>query len=150
MTKGELQGLLFGSTEVSSLRRRPDYEWVQREMTRSGVTLSLLWYEYCEECRLAREIPLMYTQSCLYCRGFAQKTEAICILTARAEITAYIFVAMLSSRQYAYVEAFLSQKSGAIMRGPCQCIQALWRGHPHAGVLIAQLEWRKLQNPLQA
>ena len=28
----------------------PDYEWVHREMQKSGVTLGLLWMEYCEQC----------------------------------------------------------------------------------------------------
>ena len=131
MTNGELHELLFGSSEVPPLRRRPDYEHVHREMAKSGVTLSLLWHEYCEECRRAGEMPLMYTQFCLYYREFAQKTKATMHIDRKPgdqmevdwagqtaylidtdsgeEIPAYIFVAVLSSSQYAYVEAFLSQ-----------------------------------------
>jgi len=77
MTNEELHELLFGSTEVSPLRRRPDYERVHREMTKSAVTLNLLWQEYCEECRRAGEIFVMYTQFCLYYREFAQNTTAM-------------------------------------------------------------------------
>ena len=76
LTNGELQQKLFGQTSMPPLRRRPDYERVHREMAKSGVTLSLLWNEYCEECRLAGDLPLMYTQFCLHYREFAQKTKA--------------------------------------------------------------------------
>ena len=128
---GELHELLFGSSVGPPLRRRPDYEHVHREMAKSGVTLSLLWHEYCEECRRAGEMPLMYTQFCLYYREFAQKTKATMHIDRKPgdqmevdwagqtaflvdtdsgeETPAYIFVAVLSSSQYAYVEAFLSQ-----------------------------------------
>ena len=37
--------------------RMPDYEKIHKELMRSGVTLSLLWVEYCEECRRAGELP---------------------------------------------------------------------------------------------
>jgi len=131
ITNGELHELLFGSSAMPPLRRRPDYEQVHREMARSGVTLSLLWNEYCEECRRAGEIPLMYTQFCLYYREFALKTKATMHIDRKPgdqmevdwagqtahlidtdsseEIPASIFVAVLASSQYAYVEAFLSQ-----------------------------------------
>ena len=35
----------------------PDYEWVHREMQKNGVTLSLLWVEYCEQCHQNGELP---------------------------------------------------------------------------------------------
>jgi len=101
------------------------------QMARSGVTLSLLWNEYCEECRRAGEIPLMYAKFCLYYREFALKTKATMHIDRKPgdpmevdwagqtahlvdtdsseEIPASIFVAVLASSQYAYVEAFLSQ-----------------------------------------
>ena len=28
----------------------PDMEYIHKEMAKSGVTLSLLWNEYCESC----------------------------------------------------------------------------------------------------
>ncbi|KAF0194481.1 MAG: integrase catalytic subunit [Bacillota bacterium] len=76
ITNGELHQLLFAETPMPPLRKCPDYEHVHREMAKSGVTLSLLWNEYCEECHRAGELPLMYTQFCLYYREFAQKTKA--------------------------------------------------------------------------
>ena len=101
------------------------------QMARSGVTLSLLWNEYCEECRRAGEIPLMYTKFCLYYREFALQTKATMHIDRKPgdqmevdwagqtahfvdtdsseEIPASIFVAVLASSQYAYVEASISQ-----------------------------------------
>lgn len=40
----------------------PDFEYIHREMQKSGVTLSLLWVEYCEQCRAAAGIPYQSTQ----------------------------------------------------------------------------------------
>lgn len=131
ITNGELHDLFFATTALPPLRRRPDYEYVHREMAKSGVTLSLLWNEYCEECRHQGEMPLMYTQFCLYYREFAQKTKATMHIERKPgeqmevdwagqtahlvdsdtgeDIPAYVFVAVLSSSQYAYVKAFPSQ-----------------------------------------
>lgn len=131
VTSGDLHRLLFGELTFPPLRKRPDYERIHRDMAKSGVTLSLLWNEYCEECARSGELPLMYTQFCLYYREYAQKTKATMHIdrkpgdqmevdwagqtaqvfdTETGEvIPAYVFVATLSSSQYAYVEAFLSQ-----------------------------------------
>ena len=51
-TDADLERLLFPEKqEQVSLRRMPDFEKVSKELTRSGVTLKMLWMEYCEECR---------------------------------------------------------------------------------------------------
>ena len=51
-TDADLERLLFPEKqEHVSLRRMPDFEKVSKELARSGVTLKLLWMEYCEECR---------------------------------------------------------------------------------------------------
>ena len=51
-TDTELEALLFPEKQVQqSTRRMPDYELVSKELNRNGVTLKLLWMEYCEECR---------------------------------------------------------------------------------------------------
>ncbi|AJA49808.1 putative transposase for insertion sequence IS1162 [Clostridium pasteurianum DSM 525 = ATCC 6013] len=99
-------------------------------MAKSGVTLSLLWNEYCEAYRLSNEVPFMYTQFCKYYRDYANVTKATMHINRKPGeqlevdwagqtspivdrntsdiINAYIFVAVLSSSQYAYVEAFTS------------------------------------------
>lgn len=64
MTNGELHKLFYPESSLPLTRKRPDHEYIHKEMAKSGVTLSLLWSEYCESCRLSREIPLMYSQYC--------------------------------------------------------------------------------------
>lgn len=127
----DLQLMLFPERLQASPRRIPDSEHIHREMAKSGVTLSLLWSEYCETCRLSNEIPLKYTQYCNYYRKFAATTKATMHISRKpgeqlevdwAGQTAaivdrdtgelfpvYVFVAALSSSQYAYVEGFISQ-----------------------------------------
>lgn len=131
LTETNLERLLFPDKAKASSRKDPDYEYVHKELARNGVTLSLLWSEYCEECSASGEIPFQYAQ---YCKGysrFAKTSKATMHIHRKpgaqmevdwagqtASITdsitgenydAYIFVAVLPSSQYAYVEAFLTQ-----------------------------------------
>lgn len=76
LTDGELRQRLFAEVAQPPTRKRPDYEYIHREMAKSGVTLSLLWNEYCENCRLSQEIPLMYSQFCYHYQMYTQKTNA--------------------------------------------------------------------------
>lgn len=130
MTDADLQGLLFPEKSIQSNRKLPDCAYIHREMAKSGVTLSLLWHEYCEQCRLNGDIPLMYSQFCRYYREYANTTKATMRIKRKPgemmevdwagktafitdnvtgePIPAYIFVAVLSCSQYAYVEAFLT------------------------------------------
>ena len=62
LTTNEIQKRLFPSDSAKPIYKMPDYEWVHREMQKSGVTLSLLWVEYCEQCRAAGELPYQTTQ----------------------------------------------------------------------------------------
>ena len=113
--------------------RMPDYEHIHRELGRSGVTLSLLWVEYCEECRINGEIPYQSTQFNKYYSDFVRQTGAtmhierkpgesmevdwaggtVPIVSADTGevLDAYVFVSALSYSGYAYVEAFWSMKS---------------------------------------
>ena len=54
----------------------PDYEWVHKEMQKSGVTLSLLWVEYCERCRQNGELPYKSTQFNKYYADYAPGAQA--------------------------------------------------------------------------
>ena len=76
MTDGALEELLFPSEKSATDRRLPDYNYIRKELLRSGVTKKLLWIEYCEECRQAGEEPLMYSQFCEYIRRDEQKRRA--------------------------------------------------------------------------
>ncbi len=127
----ELHQLFFPEVNAPLARKRPDYDYIHKEMAKSGVTLSLLWDEYCEKCRLGQEIPLQYSQFCYYYQQYTAKTKATMHIHRKPGeqlevdwagqtaslvdsdtgeiIDAYVFVGALSSSQYAYVEAFLSQ-----------------------------------------
>lgn len=131
LSDSELQDLLFPEKALPTSRKIPDCEYIYREMAKSGVTLSLLWSEYCEQCRINNELPLMYSQFCRYYRKYANTTKATMHInrkpgeqlevdwagqtaqiidhTTGEIIKAYVFVGVLSCSQYAYVEAFLSQ-----------------------------------------
>lgn len=133
ITDGELEKKLFSNSQQSTTvpRKYPDLEYIHKELAKNGVTLRLLWSEYCEECRLSNELPLMYSQFCYHYQQFAEKkratmhiprkpgeqievdwagqTAAIVDRDTGEIIFAYVFVGVLSYSQFAYVEAFLSQ-----------------------------------------
>lgn len=130
-TDADLEKLLFPDKYVPSVKRRhPDYEYIDKEMMRNGVTLKLLWNEYCEECRQANEIPLMYSQFCFHYQKHREKKRATMhiprkpgeqievdwagdkakvIDPATGEIIpCYLFIGVLNYSLYAYAEAFFS------------------------------------------
>jgi transposase len=131
----ELAMLLYPPGSGKPAYKMPDYEYVHREMAKSGVTLQLLWFEYCDKCREADEIPYQLTQFKKYYRDFVVKTKATMHINRKpgetmevdwagqtaeivdtdtgAAIDAYIFVAALPYSGYAYVEAFLSRNQEA-------------------------------------
>ena len=122
---------LFPDVPVALGYKMPDYEYVHREMAKSGVTLTLLWLEYCDQCRQSGEIPYKSTQFSKYYRDHVSRTKATMHINRKpgelmevdwagstawlvdtdtgGRIPAYIFVAALPYSGYAYVEAFLSQ-----------------------------------------
>lgn len=133
ITEGNLREILFPNRQNVTNRKIPDSEYLHKELAKSGVTLSLLWSEYCETCRLNGDIPFMYSQFCRYYRKYAQTTKATMRISRKPgelmEVDwagstvglindfnfetspAYVFVASLACSQYTYVEAFPSMKS---------------------------------------
>jgi len=131
MADKEVEKLLFPSEGEKSIYKKPDYEHVHREMAKSGVTLSLLWVEYCEECRKNGDIPYQSTQFYKYYGEHVQKTQATMHINRKPGevmevdwagqtgemidtdtgevIDVHIFVATLPYSGYSYVEAFMSQ-----------------------------------------
>ena len=131
----ELTNLLFPQSEGKPTYKMPDYNYVHREMAKSGVTLQLLWFEYCDQCRESNEIPYQLTQFKKYYRDFVVKSKATMHINRKpgeimevdwagqmAEIVdtdtgeiidAYVFVSALPYSGYAYVEAFLRQDQEA-------------------------------------
>ena len=57
LSSEEVVRKLYPATSMGQQYSMPDYEWVHKEMQKSGVTLSLLWVEYCERCRQNGELP---------------------------------------------------------------------------------------------
>jgi hypothetical protein len=76
MTDKALSSKLFSPGESKPIYKIPDYEYVNREMKKSGVTLNLLWLEYCDECRLAGEIPYKSTQFNKYYNDYIVQNNA--------------------------------------------------------------------------
>lgn len=131
MNDRELQDLLFPEKAKDQNHKMPDCEKLHKELGKSGVTLMLLWEEYCNECRQNGEIPYAFTQFRFHYHRYVQTTKATMHLThkpgeqlqvdwagqtaavvdrdAGEQLPAYIFVATLPCSAYSYVEAFLSQ-----------------------------------------
>lgn len=127
----ELTCRLFQDGLVEPGYKMPDYDYVHREMGKSNVTLTLLWLEYCDQCRQSGEIPYKSTQFNKYYRDHVARTKATMHINRKpgelmevdwagttafladtdtgGRIPAYIFVAALPYSGYTYVEAFLSQ-----------------------------------------
>jgi len=132
-TNKELSQILFPSAGDKPGYKMPDYEYIHREMAKSGMTLQLLWFEYCDGCADSGDIPYQLTQFKKYYRDFVVQTKATMHINRKpgelmevdwagstAEITdtdtgedipAYIFVAALPYSGYSYAEAFLSQNT---------------------------------------
>ena len=135
MSNQELGNLLFPSESGKSAYKMPDYDYIHREMAKNGMTLQLLWFEYCETCTDSGDIPYQLTQFKKYYRDYLVQTKATMHIIRRpgellevdwagttASVTdtdtgevipAYIFVASLPYSGYSYVEAFLSQNQEA-------------------------------------
>ena len=76
MTDDALESLLFPKEKSATNKRMPDYAYIRKELLRNGVSKKLLWSEYCEDCRMAGEEPLMYSQFCYYIQQDEQKRRA--------------------------------------------------------------------------
>lgn len=119
------------TSEQSSGHKEPDCEHIHHEMGKRGVTLTLLWNEYCASCLETGEIPFMYTAFCDRYRRYAVRNKATMHLSHKPgesmevdwagqtmevadnitgeAIPAYVFIAVLPCSGYAYVEAFFSR-----------------------------------------
>src|SRR5665647_3419514 len=122
---------LFYPERKERNRRIPDYEYMHKELAKSGVTLTLLWAEYTVLCHSEKEIPYQLTQFSENYRSWARLTKATLRISRKPgdltevdwagntltiydkvtgeTIDAYLFVAVLPCSCYAYVEAFLDR-----------------------------------------
>ena len=76
LNNDELVKLLFPGNQKKAVYKTPDWDYVHREMAKSGVTLSLLWAEYCEQCRGNGDIPYKTTQFYQHYSDYVKKTKA--------------------------------------------------------------------------
>ena len=68
VTNAELQGILFPWKYVSdSVYAMPDFAYIHRELAKNGVTLTLLWEEYCTKVRSNGSVP--------YCKEHGAKEQ---------------------------------------------------------------------------
>ena len=63
VTNAELEKLFYPERRTAgSHYAEPDYDYIHRELSKKGVTLTLLWNEYCERAYANGETPYMSTQ----------------------------------------------------------------------------------------
>jgi transposase len=131
MSDRELAAALYPPGNGKPAYKMPDCAQVHREMAKSGVTLQLLWLEYCDCCHGAGETPYQLTQFKKLYRDFAVQSKATMHIDRKpgetlevdwagqtASVTdtdsgegiaAHVFVAALPYSGYAYAEAFFGQ-----------------------------------------
>jgi transposase len=131
----ELAAKLFPPADTKPVFKMPDYSHIHHEMSKPGVTLQLLWFEYCDKCRDAGETPYQLTQFKKYYREYTMKNKATMHINRKPGelmevdwagqtagivdtdtggiIDAYIFVATLPYSGYSYVEVFINQAQEA-------------------------------------
>ncbi len=74
MSNDELMEQFSASNMVRTLYQKPDYDYIHCEMAKIGVTLILLWLEYCDQCRESGFIPYKHTQFYKYYQDFVHET----------------------------------------------------------------------------
>ena len=112
-----------------------DHEYIARELTRPGVTMTVLWQEYCESCSGTDKEPYMYSAFCSKHREWAAANNVVMHIEHRpgqtmqvdwagmtmqvvdldtAEIyKVYVFVACLPFSAKLYAEGFYNMKEQA-------------------------------------
>lgn len=134
VTNQDLESVLYPKRKVQSTDRMPiDFPRIHRELAKKGVTLSLLWMEYCAEADAAGRRPYMSTQFGDLYRRWAKVSKATMRISRKpgetfevdwagatvdihdsitGEITpAYLFVGALSCSSFVYAELCRDMKS---------------------------------------
>ena len=133
LTNKDIEQLFYPGRGTNEGRRLPDYEYIYNELAKPGVTLSLLWAEYCAKCEAEHTIPYQHTQFNEKYHAYAASKKATLRIKRKpgetmevdwigdtlkvydsancCEIPAYIFVAVVPCSMYGYAEAFTDMKS---------------------------------------
>ena len=127
VTDADLQLLLYPNRKKHEEDRLiPDYPKIHKELAHKGVTLTLLWTEYCAQAHAAGKKPYMSTQFGDLYRKWARITKATMRITRKpgdmmevdwagstiniydpatgSATPAYLFVSVLSCSLYVYAE----------------------------------------------
>ena len=133
LTNRDIGHLFYPGRGNNEGRRLLDYEYVYNELAKPGVTLSLLWAEYCAKCEAEHTIPYQHSQFNDKYHAYAASKKATLRIKRKpgetmevdwvgdtlkvydaascSDIPAYIFVAVLPCSLYGYAEAFPDMKS---------------------------------------
>ena len=133
LTNSDIEHLFYPNRGNNEGRILPDFEYIHSELAKPGVTLSLLWAEYCAKCEAEHTIPYQHTQFGDKYRAFAASKKAtlrikrkpgetmevdwvgdtlkVHDIAAGSDVNAYVFVAVLPCSLYGYAEAFPDMKS---------------------------------------
>ena len=82
ITEEQITQLFLQSQEESSIiptrlnRVLPDFDYIRKELKRSGVTKKRLWTEYCAKCSASGQKPFMYSQFCYLVQQDQEKHRA--------------------------------------------------------------------------
>jgi hypothetical protein len=152
MSEVQLESRIQPSHKRSTRYAQPDYGRIHQELRRKGMTLMLLWEEYCiqvgEDYSEVNPVqPWRYTQFCEYYRRFAKSLkrsmrqthkagERLFIDSAGPTIalvdggTVSIFVAALGASSYCYAQATNAQTAADWLGADSQGAGVLWRRAP--------------------
>lgn len=133
LTNKDIGQILYPNRGVNEGRKLPDFEYIYNELAKPGVTLSLLWAEYCAQCAQEHTIPYQHTQFNDKYHAYAASKKATLRIKRKPgelmevdwvgdtltvfdeatgdQVKAYIFVACLPCSLYSYAEAFPDMKS---------------------------------------
>ena len=133
LTNADLEALFYPGRGNNEGRQIPDFEYIYNELAKPGVTLTLLWAEYCAKCADEHTIPYQHTQFNEKYHAYAASKKATLRIKRKpgetmevdwvgdtlkvydaeacSDVPAYVFVAVLPCSMYGYAEAFPDMKS---------------------------------------
>jgi transposase len=128
----EIHQRLFSERSQQPELVTPDYEYVHKELLKSGVTLKLLWEEYVDGCRSSQQAPYRYSQYCKLYQDHVDHNHLTMHIKHKpgdklmvdwtgttlplydrltgSMCKVYLFVASLPFSMYCYAEATLTMK----------------------------------------
>ena len=128
----ELHRKLFPDDLPTPALVTPDFEYIHKELLKSGVTLKLLWEEYGFECRASKKPPYMYSQFCKLYQDYVDRHRLTMHIQHKPgdklmvdwtgtplplfdkltgkDCKVYLFVATLPFSMYGYAQACLAMK----------------------------------------